>query len=124
MMNSKPKPTRSFNELWSGVNLSDNLIGKAGRWVMLKFVHLAAQSEAKFNCLCVIQDIGNFLVVVIVLLCNLVVEIPLLVTFPVMFTEDEFFPSRWITNAHPPKLCVVSTASSMREKAIWQTHLS
>ena len=60
----------------------------------------------------------------LILLCNLVVEISLLVKFPLMFTEDEFFPSRWITNTPPPKLCVVSTASSIREKAIWQTHLS
>lgn len=65
MMNSKPKPTRSFNQFWSGVNLSDfDLTGKAGRWVMLKFVHLAAQGDGRFNCLCVTQDIGHFLAVI------------------------------------------------------------
>lgn len=55
---------------------------------------------------------------------NLVVKISLLVKFPVILNEDVFFPSRWITNTHPYKLWVVSTASSIREKAIWQTHLS
>ena len=54
---------------------------------------------------------------------NLVVEIYLLIKFTVILNEDEFFPSRWITNTHPYKLWVVSTASSIREKATWQTHL-
>ena len=59
----------------------------------------------------------------LILLGNMIVEIYLLVKFPVILNEDEFFPPRWITNTHPYKLWVVSTASSIREKAIWQTHL-
>ena len=33
-------------------------------WVVLKFFYLDPQNEAEFNCLCVIQGIDNFLIVI------------------------------------------------------------